>query len=84
MEELKVRLTKHNITLQYDEAVIQKILDEGSDDVFGARPMRRYIQRNIEHLIATNIIEQSIVEDEIWTLSVKQAEFYLNREITNK
>lgn len=44
------------IPITYSEAVLEKILNEGYDREFGARPIKRYIQRNLESLIAHAII----------------------------
>jgi len=45
-------LTDQDIKLIVDDAVIEKIAKEGFDSEFGARPLRRYIQDNIEDMIA--------------------------------
>lgn len=83
MDELKVRLQDQNIHLVYDDAVVQKILDEGSDDAYGARPMRRYIQRSIETLLARHIIEHGVIHDEVWNLSVEDNAFVVHRQSVN-
>ncbi|MBQ2213163.1 MAG: hypothetical protein II414_01180, partial [Erysipelotrichaceae bacterium] len=41
----------------------QRIIDEGSDPAFGARPLRRYIQQHIETLLAYKIIEDNITTE---------------------
>jgi ATP-dependent Clp protease ATP-binding subunit ClpA len=45
-------MEEQDIKLQFDDAVIEKISQEGFDPEFGARPLRRYIQDNIEDMIA--------------------------------
>jgi ATP-dependent Clp protease ATP-binding subunit ClpB len=56
---LKQRLSKNNIELVVTDSTIKKIADAGFDPVFGARPMKRHIQKYIETLIARKIIEQT-------------------------
>ena len=57
MNELAQRLANKDIQLKVSDAVYQQIAIQGVDPVFGARPMKRYIQRNIETLIARRIVE---------------------------
>ena len=61
---LLVKLTKtlaeKDITVSFDERVIAKISSEGSDQEFGARPLQRFIQDNIEDLISKKILMDEI------------------------
>lgn len=57
MDQLKERLEKRNIHLHVKNAVYAQIAKMGVDPVYGARPMKRYIQRQIETNIAKKIIE---------------------------
>lgn len=54
-------LSKQDIKLSFDEAVIEKIATEGFDRDFGARPLRRYIQDNIEDVIAKRKLTGEII-----------------------
>lgn len=65
MKELQVRLAKRDIDLEVSEAVYTMIVDQGVDPVFGARPMRRYIQRNIETLLAKQMIAEGLQSDDV-------------------
>jgi ATP-dependent Clp protease ATP-binding subunit ClpB len=56
---LKERLRKNNIELVVTNNTIKKIADAGFDPVFGARPMKRHIQKYIETLIARKIIQET-------------------------
>lgn len=57
MDQLKERLEKRDIHLHIKNAVYAQIAKMGVDPVYGARPMKRYIQRQIETNIAKKIIE---------------------------
>ena len=57
VDELVDRLEEQNIHFHVSEEVYDKIVEEGSDVAYGARPMRRYIQRNIENALAVRILE---------------------------
>ena len=63
ISQLRVRLADKHIDLQLTERAKQSIIDNGSDVTFGARPLKRYIQQNIETALAYKIIEDSIEKD---------------------
>ena len=58
LNELAGRLAKKDIVLEVSDAAKAKIVELGVDPVFGARPMKRHIQRTIETLIAKKMIER--------------------------
>ena len=58
LHELAGRLAKKDIALEVTDAAKAKIVELGVDPVFGARPMKRHIQRTIETLIARKMIER--------------------------
>ena len=60
LQELQDTMDKQDITLSYDEAVIEKIAKEGFDEEFGARPLRRYLQDTIEDLLAQKRLTKEI------------------------
>lgn len=60
IHQLAARLEKKDIQLSVSDQAMSQIIKEGSDPVFGARPMKRMIQRSIETLVAKKIIEEDI------------------------
>jgi ATP-dependent Clp protease ATP-binding subunit ClpB len=75
--ELQHRLQDKDIVLSVSEAVKDNIIECGVDPVFGARPMKRYIQRTIETLIARKIIEGQFVAPCTFTLDVIDDEYII-------
>lgn len=59
--ELAARISQQQIKLTVDDSVIDYIVEAGTDPVFGARPLKRFIQRNIETNIARELIKGGIV-----------------------
>ena len=61
INKLKLRLfTNQNITINVDDEVISFIAKNAYDEAFGARPIRRYIQNNLESKLASLIIDNKI------------------------
>jgi ATP-dependent Clp protease ATP-binding subunit ClpB len=58
--QLADRLKQQNIALEITPAAKARIVEQGSDIAYGARPLRRYIQQNIETKIAYEIIEKNL------------------------
>ncbi len=63
IDELRQRLKIKGYNLEVSEAAKQRILSLGVDAVFGARPMKRHIQKAIETKIARKMIESDIDEN---------------------
>ncbi|MDJ0678651.1 MAG: ATP-dependent chaperone ClpB [Xenococcaceae cyanobacterium MO_167.B52] len=55
-------LSEQKISLQLSEAAIDRIVEVGYDPAFGARPLNRAIQRELENTIATKILENYFAE----------------------
>lgn len=61
---LRNRLKERNITLDLTEAVRERLAKAGYDPIYGARPLKRVIQRELETLIGRNIIAGDISDGE--------------------
>ncbi|HEX9096544.1 MAG TPA: ATP-dependent chaperone ClpB [Candidatus Dormibacteraeota bacterium] len=57
LERLRKRLGDRRITLQLTPAAIEVIADEGYDPTFGARPLKRVIQRRIQDPLAMAVLD---------------------------
>ena len=60
LKELSDKMLEQDIVVSFDERIVQKIIKEGFDEQFGARPINRYIQNNIEDLLAQKILKDEI------------------------
>lgn len=55
-ESLRARLSERELGLEITESAKQLIIDHGYDPVYGARPLKRYLQSSVETLIAREIL----------------------------
>ena len=60
---LKARLGEKELSLEITETAKDFIVNSGYDAVYGARPLKRYIQANVETLIAKKIIAGDVTEN---------------------
>lgn len=56
LNNLKERLKSQYFLVDFSENIKKYIIDESYDEAYGARPIRRFIQNNIETFIATSIL----------------------------
>ncbi len=56
LRRLAKRLAARNITLQLDESAHKWLADEGYDPVFGARPLKRVLQRSLQNQLAEMLL----------------------------
>lgn len=68
LEELAQRLSEKSITLKWDTLIPQLIASKANDPGLGARPIKRYIQDNIEGNIAKEMIEGRLTSGEEITI----------------
>ena len=60
IKDLEKRLEDKHITLELTQEAKNYLIDNGYDQVYGARPLKRFVTKKLETLIAQNILEQKI------------------------
>ena len=78
MNEFVNRLAQKDIKLEVSANVYQAIVKEGSDAHYGARPMKRYIQRNIETKVARYMLQEGLMKDCVLHLDYVDNQFILS------
>jgi ATP-dependent Clp protease ATP-binding subunit ClpB len=62
LERLRGRLAERSITLELTDAAKEAIAEEGWDPAYGARPLKRAIQRRIENPLALRLLERDFAD----------------------
>ncbi|MGM0548886.1 MAG: ATP-dependent Clp protease ATP-binding subunit [Bacillota bacterium] len=75
LDELKERLAEKEIELEMTEKAKEKLAEDGYDSEFGARPLRREIQRQIENTLAVKILDKEFENNKKVTIDVVENEF---------
>jgi ATP-dependent Clp protease ATP-binding subunit ClpB len=70
LERLRDRLAERKITLELTDAAKELLADDGWDPAFGARPLKRAIQRLIENPLARELLAGSFMEGDTITADV--------------
>ena len=71
LEKVRKRLTERNINFELDESARDLLLEKGYDPTYGARPMRRAVERHLEDPMAEEIIRGELREDATITIKAK-------------
>lgn len=62
LSSVEKRLSERGITCEFSPEVVSVLAKEGTDPVYGARPMRRVIQSRVEDALSTEMLEGRITE----------------------
>jgi ATP-dependent Clp protease ATP-binding subunit ClpB len=69
---LRVRLSERHLDLELTEAAKEYIARQGYDPVYGARPLKRFLQRHLETVLSRQILAGAIPENSLVTVSFKK------------
>ena len=70
LRSLNRRLADRGLTVSLTEKAMAYVIDQGFDPVFGARPLKRYLQSHVETLVARRIVRGDIRPGEPLTVDV--------------
>jgi ATP-dependent Clp protease ATP-binding subunit ClpC len=70
LQQVEIRLEEQNITLEIGDDVREYVMNEGYDEEFGARPLRRAIQLHIDDALADAILSGEITAGQTARLSM--------------
>ncbi|KMK74840.1 ATP-dependent protease ATP-binding subunit ClpC [Alkalihalobacillus pseudalcaliphilus] len=76
-EQLKKRLYEQGIDLELTEKALDKITDIGYDPEYGARPLRRALQKQVEDRLSEELLKGTISKGQRAVIDVKDDELYV-------
>ena len=75
LNQLKDRLASRDINIEFTQECKNQIVHAGFDPVFGARPMKRHIQRTIETKVAKKLVEEANIEGKTLIVDYKDNDY---------
>ena len=78
VKELSDRLADQELSLELTDAARTQVIENGYDPVYGARPLKRYLQNYVETLAAKKILSGDVHAGDTLVLDVKDGEFVIN------
>ena len=70
LKQVEERLKSQKYIVEIDTGVVEKILENGFDNTFGARPLRRTIQSLVEDRISEEILAGNLKKNQKWILKI--------------
>ena len=77
IHNIETRLKDINIKINLTEEAKKHIIDNSYNESFGARPIKRYVTKNIESLIANNILEDNIKYNQTITIDINNNQYII-------
>ena len=78
VKKLSDRLADQELSLELTDAARTQVIENGYDPVYGARPLKRYLQNYVETLAAKKILSGDVHAGDTLVLDVKDGEFVIN------
>jgi ATP-dependent Clp protease ATP-binding subunit ClpB len=79
LDRLRARLAQRRITLEVTPAAVELLAAEGYDPAYGARPLKRVIQREVADRLAVALLEGDMAEGDTVVADVADGEISLTR-----
>ena len=80
LDDLKQRLAENEIEVQFSDRIKEYIIEQSFNYEFGARPIKRFIQKNIETFLAHSIIQNDLEPKKQYTLDYENDQCVLIQE----
>ena len=79
IDDLNRRIADQELSIKLTDAAKRYVIDNGYDPVYGARPLKRYIQKHVETMVARLILgEGDVHQGDVITVDVKDGELTAN------
>ena len=78
--DLNKKLETKKIKISLTEKAKNYVIENGFDVNYGARPLKRYLTKNIETLVSKQIIDETIVNGDNLEIDVSNGEFIINKK----
>ena len=84
LSALRTRLEERGITLVLTDDAVLELTREGYDPVYGARPMKRVVQRRLENPLASSILEGNLGSGETVEVALEAEQIVLRKVVGNE
>jgi ATP-dependent Clp protease ATP-binding subunit ClpB len=78
--DLRTRLSDRRMSLEVTEAALRFIAQQGFDPVYGARPLRRFIAREVETRIGRALLSGDVPDGSVIRVGVEEGEIVVSSE----
>ena len=79
LADLNKRIADKELTLKLTDAAMDHVIEAGYDPHYGARPLKRYLQKNVETLVAKSILSNELRAGDTITLDYDGNALYIKK-----
>ncbi len=79
ISETETRLRDYNVTIKLTDAAKDAVVNNSYDVAYGARPIKRFVTRNIDNLIANSLINEEIKFNDQIVIDIKDDKFVIKK-----
>jgi ATP-dependent Clp protease ATP-binding subunit ClpB len=80
LDQLKKQLAKQGVKLSVSETAAKEIAEQGYDPIFGARPLKRVVQRQIQNPLAVTLLQRQDEKKQSIRVDFKNEKFVFGNE----
>jgi ATP-dependent Clp protease ATP-binding subunit ClpC len=80
LQQVSQRLAGQQLQVTFDDSVVQRMAEAGFDPIYGARPLRRAIQSQVEDLLSERLLEGGMLSGQNYNCTVRDGEVVLECE----
>ncbi len=80
MLDIQKRLAPSNIHIILTDIAQKKIIEESYDEVYGARPIKRYVTKNIETLLAQELLKETTEFNDTFVIDISNDTFIIQKK----
>lgn len=83
LKNLKTRLAERRMSVELSQSVLDYLIEKGYDPVYGARPLRRVIQKELETEIAKSILSGKVKDGDLIHVDYKNSKLEIGARVLN-
>lgn len=76
LQDVNKRLEEREVSIELTEEAKDFVVEGGYEPLYGARPLKRYLQKHVETLAARLILEGNVGRGDVIVIDVKDGELY--------
>ena len=84
VSKVKVRMEDLGVNIDVSKKTLKWLVDKGFDKTFGARPLRRAVQRNLENQLAKRILSAEFKKGDFIKVHIKKDKLEFSLKSENK
>lgn len=81
VKELSSRLSSQELAFRLTDAAAEKVIENGYDPIYGARPLKRYLQKHVETMVAKCILSGQVSAGDTIVLDVDEDQDFVTRVV---